>query len=411
MNRHFDVRVRVFRGIMRPPPVLNLLFLCCIARVHGKDECYEGGQALDCSFQHNNNGYNSFSVCNWTHDDGFKIDLLPNSTDDWWVQLNFLKTKGRLSSKNICSTREDAFCLKFQYDFEKNESSLVNLSVSIIKEGHGGRDMMLWTLSSDEKENDAQVPIQTCSDFVVVFTVKRLDDDTNHNGLYSVAIDNIQYVQSPCETIPSEALPDTLVTKSTTTVLPSQASTRPSPDTTDSTDATRAYTDTTDTMPDQSVSNIAVIVDPVVAILSVIMVIAVTLIVVKRRRNSKSCQSCIKGKEQNDGVRMNSSHNAAFSLDDEAETGGNHSDRNVGKSLERSGIYHVPDAAEGSISRELNDAYNSLDFDRKNCVALRSEGNTMGVYNRLDGGDDNTYNEVNRDQRVEVIDGEYSHIK
>lgn len=54
--------------------------------------------------------------------------------------------------------------------------------------------------------------------------------------------------------------------------------------------------------------------------------------------------------------------------------------------------------------------YSSLDFDGKSSAQERSGEDTDKVYSHLNEGDEDTYNEVDREKRREVIDGDYSHI-
>ena len=95
------------------------------------------------------------------------------------------------------------------------------------------------------------------------------------------------------------------------------------------------------------------------------------------------------------------------------------------------GVYHVLEtdsAGESSLSgtqcrleefhdpdTELSDLsaaeYSSLDFDGRSSVQGRSDEATDYVYSHLHEGDEDVYNEVDRQKRSEVIDGDYSHIQ
>ena len=67
-----------------------------------------------------------------------------------------------------------------------------------------------------------------------------------------------------------------------------------------------------------------------------------------------------------------------------------------------------PDTALGSGSMA---EYNSLNFDRKRSVPKGGNEDTDKVYSHLNDGDEDAYNEVDRQKRREVIDGDYSHIQ
>ena len=67
-----------------------------------------------------------------------------------------------------------------------------------------------------------------------------------------------------------------------------------------------------------------------------------------------------------------------------------------------------PDTALGSGSMA---EYNSLNFDRKRSVPKGGNEDTDKVYSHLNDGDEDVYNEVDRQKRREVIDGDYSHIQ
>ena len=66
-----------------------------------------------------------------------------------------------------------------------------------------------------------------------------------------------------------------------------------------------------------------------------------------------------------------------------------------------------PDTALGSASLA---EYNSLNFDRKRSVPIGGNEHTDKVYSHLNDGDEDAYNEVDRQKR-KVIDGDYSHVQ
>ena len=55
--------------------------------------------------------------------------------------------------------------------------------------------------------------------------------------------------------------------------------------------------------------------------------------------------------------------------------------------------------------------YNSLDFDGKNNAEASTDADKYQVYSHLNEGDEDAYNEVNREKRKEVIGGDYSHVQ
>ena len=66
-----------------------------------------------------------------------------------------------------------------------------------------------------------------------------------------------------------------------------------------------------------------------------------------------------------------------------------------------------PDTALGSASLA---EYNFLNFDRKRSVPIGGNEHTDKVYSHLNDGDEDAYNEVDRQKR-KVIDGDYSHVQ
>ncbi|KAK7114827.1 hypothetical protein V1264_000818 [Littorina saxatilis] len=80
------------------------------------------------------------------------------------------------------------------------------------------------------------------------------------------------------------------------------------------------------------------------------------------------------------------------------------------------GVYHEPKVEQtgqrtAKVSKGLPGNYNTLDFVGKRSDLKTHEDGSGGVYNHLGAESDDPYNEVDRDVRLEVIDGEYSHIK
>ncbi|KAK7114828.1 hypothetical protein V1264_000819 [Littorina saxatilis] len=63
------------------------------------------------------------------------------------------------------------------------------------------------------------------------------------------------------------------------------------------------------------------------------------------------------------------------------------------------------------VSKGHTENYSTLDLAGKNSGQMENEDASGGVYNHLNAGSDDPYNEVDREKRAEVIDGEYSHIK
>ena len=55
--------------------------------------------------------------------------------------------------------------------------------------------------------------------------------------------------------------------------------------------------------------------------------------------------------------------------------------------------------------------YNSLDFDGKSNAEASTDADKYQVYSHLNEGDEDAYNEVDREKRREVIDGDYSHFQ
>ena len=55
--------------------------------------------------------------------------------------------------------------------------------------------------------------------------------------------------------------------------------------------------------------------------------------------------------------------------------------------------------------------YNSLDFDGKSNAEASTDTDKYQVYSHLNEGDEDAYNEVDREKRMEVIDGDYSHVQ
>ena len=55
--------------------------------------------------------------------------------------------------------------------------------------------------------------------------------------------------------------------------------------------------------------------------------------------------------------------------------------------------------------------YNSLDFDGKSNAEASTDADKYQVYSHLNEGDEDAYNEVDREKRREVIDGDYSHVQ
>ena len=55
--------------------------------------------------------------------------------------------------------------------------------------------------------------------------------------------------------------------------------------------------------------------------------------------------------------------------------------------------------------------YNSLDFDGKSNAEASTDADKYQVYSHLNEGDEDAYNEVDREKRKEVIDGDYSHVQ
>ena len=117
-----------------------------------------------------------------------------------------------MASPVACSTKGETYCLTFRYLIELNARADLSVTLKSLQ-GSVKSESKVWTVSSSGGWNDAEVPVTTDSNYSVVIAAKRRFTQIEYD--YSVFVDRIQFVQSPCLIYPPAAVPTLTSTEST----------------------------------------------------------------------------------------------------------------------------------------------------------------------------------------------------
>ncbi|XP_076469953.1 uncharacterized protein LOC143300249 [Babylonia areolata] len=262
----------------------TVIILCCMCFLGCQSSCRSGPDS--CSF-----GWDD--ACHWTFTSGWKIYW----SFGYCIGLKDQhSTTERLESRQACSTNSDIHCLKFSYNFE--ETNKLSLSIIIKTSEFGEKEV--WKMSSSSRWDDAQVPVNTSTEFTVIFEAKG-------SGNHRVYIDDIEYEEKECKLHPSAATPPITTTSPTTPQTPF------TPDPPEHrVSSTSSGSAPTIPAPAQSSSNVGLIAGVVVAVVF-LMVVGVVLFVLFKRKQTHDWKTCFtQQKGRPEDFHVHTTHNAVY---------------------------------------------------------------------------------------------------